>query len=62
MNTNVTWITMNTKNHTNTRKCSERAVWMLKILLTRLKRVDSAGDMPRPVISASGAAMNTVMK
>jgi hypothetical protein len=31
-------------------------------LLIRLNRVDSAGDMPRPVIRASGAAMNTVTK
>ena len=53
---------MKTRNQTSTRKCSERAVWMLKIVLTRLKRVDSAGDMPRPVISASGAATKTVMK
>ena len=45
-----------------TRKCSERAVWMLKTLLMRLNRADSAGDMPSPVISASGAAMNTVTK
>jgi hypothetical protein len=28
----------------------------------RLKRVDSAGDMPSPVTSASGAAMKIVMK
>ena len=53
---------MNIKNQTSTRKCSERAVWMLKIVLTRLNRVDSAGDMPSPVIRASGAAMKTVMK
>ena len=62
VNTNVTWITMNTRNQTSTRKCSERAVWMLNILLIRLKRVDSAGDIPRPVMSASGAATKTVMK
>ena len=62
MNTNVTCSTMKTRNQTSTRKCSERAVWMLKTLLIRLKRVDSAGDMPSPVISASGAATNTVTK
>ncbi len=62
MNTSVTWITMKSKNQTSTRKCSERAVWMLSILLIRLKRVDSAGDMPSPVIRASGAATKTVMK
>ena len=62
MNTNVTCITMKTRNQTSTRKCSERAVWMLNSLLIRLKRVDSAGDMPRPVISASGAATKTVTK
>ena len=62
MNTKVTCITMKTRNQTSTRKCSERAVWMLKTVLIRLKRVDSAGDMPRPVMSASGAATKTVMK
>ena len=62
MNTKVTCITMKTRNQTSTRKCSERAVWMLSSLLIRLKRVDSAGDMPRPVRSASGAATKTVMK
>jgi hypothetical protein len=62
VNTKVTCITMKDTNHTNTRKCKDRAVWMLSILLTRLKRVDSAGDMPSPVISASGAATNTVTK
>ena len=62
VNTNVTCITMKTRNQTSTRKCSERAVWMLRTLLTRLKRVDSAGDIPRPVMSASGAATKTVMK
>ena len=53
---------MKTRNQTSTRKCSERAVWMLNTLLIRLKRVDSAGDMPRPVTRASGAATKTVMK
>ena len=53
---------MKTRNQTSTRKCSERAVWMLSTLLMRLKRVDSAGDMPSPVMSASGAATNTVTK
>ena len=62
VNTMVTWMTMKIRNQASTRKCSERAVWMLKIVLTRRKRVDRAGDMPRPVIRASGAAMNTVMK
>ncbi len=62
MNTIATCITMNTRNQPSTMKCRERAVWMLSTLLIRLKRVDSAGDMPRPVISASGAATKTVMK
>ena len=62
VNTSVTWITMKTRNQTSTRKCSDRAVWMLSTLLIRLKRVDSAGDMPSPVISASGAATKTVTK
>jgi len=62
VNTKVTWSTMKTRNQASTRKCSERAVWMLKILLIRLKRVESAGDMPSPVMSASGAATKTVMK
>ena len=35
---------------------------MLSTLLTALKRVESAGDIPRPVISASGAAMKIVTK
>ena len=39
---------MKTRNQTSTRKCSDRAVWMLSTLLTRLNRVDSAGDMPEP--------------
>jgi hypothetical protein len=26
VNTNVTWMTMKSRNHTNTRKCSDRAV------------------------------------
>ena len=62
VNTRVTCITMNSTNQTNTRKCSERAVWMLSSLLIRLKRVDSAGDMPSPVTKASGAATKIVMK
>ncbi len=62
VNTKVTCSTMKIRNQTSTRKCTDRAVWMLKTLLIRLNRVDSAGDIPRPVISASGAAMNTVMK
>ena len=55
-------MTMNSRNQASTRKCSERAVWMLSTRLMRLNRVDSAGDMPRPVMSASGAATKTVMK
>jgi hypothetical protein len=39
-----------------------RAVWMLNVLLIRLNRIESAGDMPRPVIRASGAATKTVTK
>ena len=62
VNTSVTCITMNTRNQTSTRKCRDRAVWMLSTLLIRLKRVDSAGDMPSPVMSASGAATKIVMK
>jgi hypothetical protein len=58
----ATWETMNARNQTSTRKCSERAVWMLNTLLIRLKRVDSAGDIPRPVSSASGAATKIVTK
>ena len=46
----------------STRKCSERAAWMLSRLLMRVNRVESAGDMPSPVTSASGAAKKTVMK
>ncbi len=62
VNTSVTWITMKNRNQHSTRKCIERAAWMLRTLLTRRNRVDSAGDMPRPVTSASGAAMKIVMK
>src|SRR5664280_51767 len=46
VNTRVTWITMNSRNQTRTRKCSERAAWMLSTLLIRLNRVDNAGDIP----------------
>jgi hypothetical protein len=53
---------MKTRNQINTRKCRERAVWMLSTRLSRLKRVDSAGDIPSPVMSAAGAAMKMVMK
>ncbi len=45
-----------------TRKCGERAVWMLSTELIRLNRVDSAGDIPRPVMIANGPAMKTVTK
>ena len=62
MNTSATWVTMNTTNQTNTRKWSERAVWMLSTRLTRLNRVDNAGDMPSPVTKASGAATKIVTK
>ena len=55
-------MTMNSRNQTNTKKCSERAVWMLSTELIRRNRVDRAGDMPSPVIKASGAATNTVRK
>jgi hypothetical protein len=60
--TRVTWIVMKNKNHTITRKCRERATWMDRTRLTGLIRVDNAGDMPRPVSRARGAATNTVMK
>ena len=62
VNTKVTWMTMKNKNQHKTRKCSDRAAWMDSTRLTGLIRVDSAGDIPSPVISASGAATNTVMK
>jgi len=60
--TKVTCRTMNSTNHTSTRKCSDRAVWMLRTFEKRRKRVDSAGDIPRPVSRASGAATKTVTK
>ena len=53
---------MKNRNQTSTRKCRDRAVWMLSTRLIRLKRVDSAGDMPSPVMSAAGAAMKIVTK
>ena len=53
---------MKIKNQINTRKWRDRAVWMLSTRLSRLKRVDSAGDIPSPVMSAAGAAMKMVMK
>ena len=62
MNTNATWMVMKNRNQHRTRKCSERATWMLNSLLTGLNRVDKAGDMPSPVRNASGAAMKMVMK
>ena len=55
-------MTMKNKNQIRTRKCSDRATWMDSTRLTGLIRVDRAGDIPSPVISASGAATNTVMK
>ena len=62
VNTKATCTTMKPKNQTRTRKCRERAVWMLKIRLIRLKWVDRAGDMPSPVIRARGAATKMVMQ
>lgn len=53
---------MKIKNQTNTRKWRDRAVWMLSTRLSRLNRVDSAGDIPSPVMSAAGAATKMVMK
>ena len=35
---------------------SERASFMLNRLLITVRRIDSAGDIPRPVMSANGAA------
>ena len=58
----MTCTTMNSRNQHSTRKCSDRATWMLNTELIHRNRVDSAGDMPSPVISASGAATKTVMK
>ncbi len=60
--TRLTWITVNSTNQVKTRKCTDRAVWMLSTRLSRLKRVDSAGDIPSPVINARGAATKTVTK
>jgi hypothetical protein len=54
MNTRDTWTAMKSRNETSTRKCSDRAVWLLGFRLIGLNRVDIAGDMPRPVMSASG--------
>ena len=62
VNTSVTCTTMKSRNQTITRKCSERAIWMLNTELIARNRVDSAGDIPSPVMSASGAAMKTVTK
>jgi len=60
--TRVTWTMMKNRSHVMTRKCSERAVWMLRTELTRRKRVDRAGDPPSPVMTARGPATNTLMK
>src|SRR5690625_6928023 len=57
--TMLTCNTMNTTNQTITRAWIERASWMLKYLLNLPNRVDSVGDIPSPVIIASGAATNT---
>jgi hypothetical protein len=35
---------------------------MLSRLLSQCTRCDNAGDIPRPVINAAGAAMKTVVK
>jgi hypothetical protein len=35
---------------------------MLNRLLITVRRIDSAGDIPNPVISAAGAAMKTTVK
>jgi len=43
LNTSVRWITMNTRSQTSTRKGSDRAAWMLRTFVSRLKRVDRAG-------------------
>jgi hypothetical protein len=40
----------------------DRAAWMLSTELTERMRVESAGDIPRPVRRAAGAAMKTVKK
>ena len=61
-NTSETCTMMNITNQHSTAKCSERATWMLKIELIQRNRVDSAGDIPSPVMRASGAATNTVRK
>ena len=53
---------MNTTNQHRTAKWNDRATWMLNTELIRRNRVDSAGDIPRPVMRASGAAMKTVTK
>jgi hypothetical protein len=58
----VTWVTMKNRKYTSTRKCSDRAAWMLNRLLITVRRIDSAGDIPSPVMTASGAAMKTVVK
>src|SRR5665213_1142183 len=60
--TRETWITMKRMNQHSTKKCRERETWMLRTELTQRRRVDSAGDIPRPDSTASGAAMNTVTK
>jgi hypothetical protein len=54
--------TMKKMKYSKTRKCNERACWMLNRLLITVRRIDSAGDIPRPVITAAGAAMKTVVK
>src|SRR3954454_3906732 len=60
--TNAVCMRMNNRNQHKTRKCSDRATWILSSLLSRRKLVESAGDMPRPVSIAAGAAMKIVTK
>jgi hypothetical protein len=62
VSTNVTCIQMNSRNQHITRKCSDLATWMLSGVLTNRSLVESAGESPRPVIRAPGAAIKTVKK
>jgi hypothetical protein len=62
VNTRVVWSRMNRRNQHSTRKCTDLATWMLSILLIPLNLVERAGDIPRPVRSASGAATKIVTK
>lgn len=60
--TNATCTMMNSRNQQSTRKCTDRANWMLNTELIRRNRVDNAGDIPSPDSSASGVARKTVTK